>query len=95
MILIHVIRAYFHLQDWENVIRISQESQEMYVAENWEEDDDWAEMTLMSAEASFELGDQEIAKEKAQSILKIFPKHVKAIEKKKAWGSGWFGWLKK
>ena len=95
LILIHVVRAYFHLRDWENVIRISQESQEMYANENWEEDDDWIEMMLMSAEASFELSDQETAKQKIQAILKLFPKHEKALEKKKAWGSGWLGWLKK
>ncbi|AIM36492.1 hypothetical protein KO02_07095 [Sphingobacterium sp. ML3W] len=95
LILLHLIHSYFHLQDWENVIRISQESDAMYSSENWEEDDDWNEMTFMSAEASFAIGAGEVAKEKIQAILKLFPKDEKALEKKKAWSSGWFGWLKK
>ncbi|MNY59990.1 hypothetical protein D3C86_1964940 [compost metagenome] len=67
----------------------------MYKSQNWEEDDDWCEMLLMSAEASFELNDTESGKQKIQNILKFFPKHEKALEKKKEWSSGWFSWLKK
>ncbi|UIR57049.1 hypothetical protein LZQ00_04360 [Sphingobacterium sp. SRCM116780] len=95
LVMLHLIRTYYHLQDWENVIRISEESAELYDSENWEEDDDWKEIVLLSAEASFKLGLNDQAKEKIQTILKLFPRDEKALQKKKEWGSGWFGWLKK
>lgn len=95
LILLHLIRTYFQLKEWENVVHIAHESEKMYSTENWEEDDDWVEIQLMSAEALFALNDREREKQKIEEILKLFPTNEKALEKKKEWSKGWFGWLKK